>query len=379
MKQCILSVDGKFEIVNSKFLDLFELQEDELYSADFDMSKYLPQNNLNELNKNTSGTNKESTTSFEITVTTKTGIEKDVEVSLSYLNYNGKIAAQGVVRDLTKIKKQETQIRHLQKMESIGTLAAGIAHEINTPSQFVSDNLSFLRDSFGEIKPILAALKDLEGFSNGFEEFNKLIENTDIEYLQEEIPLAIDQSIDGVKRIASIVGAMRDFAHTGPKDKVSADIHKIIETSITLSKNAWKYIAEIETNFEENLPSIICQPNDLNQVIVNMIVNSSHAMEDKFKDVENMKGKIEIQTTLSDNNIVILIKDNGAGMPEKVIKRIFDPFYTTKDVGKGTGQGLAIAYDIIVTKHGGDIEVSSEEGVGTEFVIKLPLEPPTKN
>lgn len=374
-----LSVDGKFEIVNSKFLDLFELNEVELYSSEFDLDNYIPKSSLTDIieKREKSLDKNESTTSFEITITTKSGIEKEVEVSLSYLNYNGKVAAQGVVRDLTKVKKQETQIRHLQKMESIGTLAAGIAHEINTPSQFVSDNLSFLRDSFNEIKPILSALKNLDARPNSSEEFNNLIENTDIEYLQEEIPLAIDQSIDGVDRIAGIVGAMRDFAHTGPKDKVSADIHKIIQNSITLSKNTWKYIAEIETKFADDLPPLVCQANDINQVIVNMLVNSSHALEDKFGDVDDMKGKIEIKTNCTEDHIILEIKDNGLGMPEKVIKRVFDPFYTTKDVGKGTGQGLAIAYDIIVTKHGGDIEVSSEEGVGTQFIIKIPIDQPT--
>lgn len=375
-----LLVDGKFEIVNSKFLELFEITEEELYSPDFNLFDYMPSNEKANINNrhNKAIEGKEVATTYEMTVTTKTDIEKEVEVSVSYLNFNGKVAAQGVVRDLTDIKKQETQIRHLQKMESIGTLAAGIAHEINTPSQFVNDNLSFLKDAYKDLLPILNTFKDIDNIDSNSAELKQAIESADLDYLKEEIPIAIDQSLDGVQRIASIVGAMRDFAHNGPKDKVSVNIHKIIKNSITLSKNTWKYIAEIETDFDDNLQTIVCQPNDINQVIVNMIVNSSHAMESKFGSSDTIQGKINIKTINREDKIEIVVNDNGSGMPEKVIKRIFDPFYTTKEVGKGTGQGLAIAYDIIVTKHGGEIEVVSQEGEGTTFTIKLPVDQPTE-
>lgn len=376
-----LLVDGKFEIVNSKFLELFEVTEEELYSPDFNVFDYMPSDDRKKIrnrHEKVSEGAEEAATTYQMTVTTKTDVEKDVEISVSYLNFNGRVAAQGVVRDLTDIKKQETQIRHLQKMESIGTLAAGIAHEINTPSQFVNDNLSFLKDAYKDLIPILNTIKDADNIHNNSAFLKQAIESADLDYLKEEIPMAIDQSIDGIQRIASIVGAMRDFAHTGPKDKVSVNVHNIINNSITLSKNAWKYVAEIGTDFDDNLQTIVCQPNDINQVIVNMIVNSSHAMESKFSSSETLQGKINIKTINKEDHIEIVVKDNGSGMPDKVIKRIFDPFYTTKDVGKGTGQGLAIAYDIIVTKHGGDIEVVSEEGEGTTFTIKLPVDQPTE-
>ncbi len=165
---------------------------------------------------------------------------------------------------------------------------------------------------------------------------------------------------------------MRDFSHSGPRERVAADLHKLINNSITISKNAWKYIATIETDYDESIQPITCLASDLGQVVVNMIVNSSHALENKFKDSGTVEGKILVKTQNKNDYVEIIISDNGSGMPAKVKKRVFDPFFTTKEVGKGTGQGLAIAYDIIVDKHNGSISVESEENEGTTFTIHLP-------
>jgi len=376
-----LMIENKFELVNSKFLEICEIKdEEELYDSQFNFIDFLSDESKKIINDRKVKLKKGEPVSkvFELSIITLNDTEKEVEISVSNLNYNGKTVTQGVMRDLTEIRKQETQIRHLQKMESIGTLAAGIAHEINTPSQFVNDNLSFLRDAYLDIQPIINFSQEIENDPNSFTKLKNIVKEVDLDYLQEEIPMAIDQSLDGVKRIAKIVGAMRDFSHSGPKDKISADLHEIINNSITLSKNAWKYIAEIEKEFDEALPAIICQPNDINQVIVNMIVNSAHAMEAKFSNNESIAGKIKIKTINYPGTIEVNLSDNGSGMSEKVKKRIFDPFYTTKDVGKGTGQGLAIAYDIVVTKHGGNIEVESEEEEGTTFRITLPKNRPVE-
>jgi two-component system, NtrC family, sensor kinase len=370
-----LKIGEKFEVVNTKFLELLEITEEEVYNDNFDLNNFLieSKNFASESEQNINNDDLHSNI-FQLNLITKNGLEKEVEISLSFLNFKGSMAEQGIIRDLSNIKKQETQIRHLQKMEAIGTLAAGIAHEINTPSQFVNDNLTFMKDAYKDIQPIFQLINKIENKDEWFSDIAKLAKSVDLEYLQEEIPNAIDQSLDGIKRIANIVGAMRDFTHTGPKDKVSADVHRIIQNSITLSKNTWKYIAEIETEFDDTIPNIICQPNDLNQVIINMIVNSSHAMEDKFAGSETLQGKIKIKTVNQNDKVEIFISDNGIGMSEKVMKRIYDPFFTTKDVGKGTGQGLSIAYDIIVTKHKGEIDVKSEVGIGTTFKITLPID-----
>lgn len=371
-----LKIGESYELVNIKFLEILEISQEEVYEQNFNLNRYLsPESKIIILEREEKIKNGEQPpNTFQLDLITKSGLRKDVELSVSYLNFNGSLAEQGIIRDLTNIKKQETQIRHLQKMEAIGTLAAGIAHEINTPSQFVNDNLTFMKDAYKDILPIFQLINKSEDMQACLTEIENLAKNVDLEYLQEEIPNAIDQSLDGIKRIAKIVGAMRDFAHSGPKDKVYADLHKIIQNSIILSKNAWKYIAEIETEFDETIKNIYCQPNDLNQVIINMIVNSSHAMEDKFEGSETLQGKIKIKTVNQNKNVEIYISDNGAGMSENVMKRIYDPFYTTKDVGRGTGQGLAIVFDIIVTKHNGEIEVKSKEGIGTDFKITLPVD-----
>lgn len=376
-----LMIENKFELVNSKFLDILQLPEEVIFKHNFNISDYLTDESklLLKEREDKIAVGEDVPKVYILSLASESGEQKDVEVSVSYLNFNGKTAIQGIVRDLTEVRKQETQIRHLQKMEAIGTLAAGIAHEINTPSQFVNDNLTFLKETFQELTPILNFNNKITENQNEINTLVELVEEADLDYLLEEVPSAIDQSLEGISRIANIVGAMRDFAHTGPKDKISANLENIISSSITLSKNAWKYIAEIETNFDKSIPNIVCQPNDLNQVIVNMIVNSSHSMENKFENKDSLEGKIIISTFEKNENVEITISDNGLGMPEKIVKRIFDPFFTTKDVGKGTGQGLAIAYDIIVNKHNGDIKVNSEDGVGTTFLITLPIDQRTDN
>lgn len=371
-----LIIDRKFEIVNQKFLDLLEITQEELSLPGFNMFNFISnesRNILKQRSKNIKlGNNIPQ--KYELILITKNGNEKEVEISETFLEFNGKIATQGVVRDLTKIRKAETQIRHLQKMEAIGTLAAGIAHEINTPSQFVNDNLSFLKDVNQELAPIYKFLSNLNINSGTIEELKQIIDKIDIDYLLSEVPIAIEQSIDGIQRIAKIVAAMRDFSHAGPKEKVAADLHKLINNSFTISRNAWKYIAEINKDFDETIPPIVCLASDLGQVFVNIIINAAHALEEKFHDSDTIQGRIDIKTKNKGENVEIVFSDNGAGMTPKVQKRIFDPFFTTKEVGKGTGQGLAIAYDIIVDKHNGNIEVESEKNIGTKLIITLPKE-----
>ncbi len=369
-----LLVGHKFEIVNSKFLELLEITEEEVNSPTFDMLNFIAEESkpmiINREERKAKG--EKVPHKYEMILLTKSGIEKEVEVSVSYLDFKGKTATQGVVRDLTEIRRRETQIRHLQKMEAIGTLAAGIAHEINTPSQFISDNLSFLQNAVKDLEVVFKYLSNLNTQEENFDTLNNIVKELDIEYLTEEIPIAINQSKEGIERIANIVGAMRDFSHSGPKYKIATDLHKLIQNSITISRNAWKYVAEINKEFDETIPLIICLASDLGQVIVNIIVNAAHAIENKFHDSDTLQGKILIQTKNKNGFVEIIISDNGTGMPEKVKKRIFDPFFTTKEVGKGTGQGLAIAYDIIVDKHKGSIEVETEENIGTTFIISLP-------
>ncbi len=267
----------------------------------------------------------------------------------------------------------EVQLRQAQKLESVGQLASGIAHEINTPIQFINDNTSFLKDAFTALHKILGKYSELTSkpqHEDGLvSEIKALEQETDINYLMQEIPQAIDQSTEGLQRISKIVRAMKEFSHPGGNDKEPADINSAIETTIDVSRNEWKYAAEMVTEFDANLNFVPVYQDEFNQVILNLIVNAAHAIEDAHRK----HGVINISTSQDVNNAIIRIQDNGAGIPDSIIQRIFDPFFTTKDVGRGSGQGLAIAYSVIVDKHGGMIDVDSTEGTGSVFTIRLPL------
>lgn len=287
----------------------------------------------------------------------------------------------GIATDLTERKILESQLQHAQKMESIGQLAAGIAHEINTPTQYVGDNTRFIRDAFIDIDSVLNKYRKLydaarvgEIDSRFVTEIEEEIGNADLEYLSEEVPKAIQQSLEGIMRIAKIVQSMKEFAHPGTKEKQAADINRAIESTVTVASNEWKYVAEIETEFDENLPPVPCYLGEFNQVILNLIINATHAIANVVGDGSAGKGKIKITTKKVNNEWAeIRIKDNGSGIPPEIQGRIFDPFFTTKEVGKGTGQGLSISHVVIVEKHQGKLDFETAIGKGTTFIISLPL------
>ena len=282
--------------------------------------------------------------------------------------------------DITDRKKFEVHLQQSQKMEAIGQLAAGIAHEINTPTQFVGDNTRFFQDAFNDLIKIIKIYRGLLNISKSSSLSNELIQTTeerveklDLDYLEEEIPVAVQQTLKGVGRIAKIVQAMKIFAHPGGEEKEPADINKAIEKTITISRNEWKYVAELITDFDKSLSFVPCFQAELNQVILNLIVNAAHAIAEANKANPAHRGTIRIRTRREDNWAKIYISDTGSGIPEEIRHKIFDLFFTTKEPGKGTGQGLAISHSVIVEKHRGAIAVESSEGKGTTFIISLPL------
>ena len=265
-------------------------------------------------------------------------------------------------------------------MASIGQLSAGIAHEINTPTQFVGDNTRFLQEAFEDLGQVLNAFEEFfhavkngESFEQLIEKVETTVEEADLEYLVEEIPKAINQTLEGVERVAKIVRSMKEFAHPGASEKAQVDINKAIESTVTVSRNEWKYVADVETDLDPDLPMVPCLAGDINQVFLNLLVNSAHAIEAAMGGKNNGKGKIRVATRKRNGWAEITITDTGTGIPESIRDRIFDPFFTTKEVGKGTGQGLSIAYNIVVEKHGGIIDFESTEGEGTTFMVRLPL------
>ncbi len=286
-----------------------------------------------------------------------------------------------IFQDITEKQKNEAQTALSQKMEAIGQLAAGIAHEINTPIQYIGDNLRFLSKAFSRYSETLDAYQLLAA-----EHVGKVVTQENVSRLEElgrnnkipryiqEIPTAIGEALDGIERVRKIVLAMREFSHPSEREKKLADINHGIETTVTISRNEWKYCADVELNLDHELPLIICQIDEINQVILNMIVNAAQAIQEKFPVGSGLKGKITISTFQRDSNISITVEDCGAGIPAEIQDRIFDPFFTTKGIGRGTGQGLSVAQNIIVKKHRGAISVDSKVGEGTKFTISLPID-----
>lgn len=270
-----------------------------------------------------------------------------------------------------------------QKLESIGQLAAGIAHEINTPSQYVSDNSIFLKEAFESLKQInelngllVDQIKCSGDTCSCVQKIEAKMTELDSNFLWDEIPQAIDQVQDGIRRVSEIVKSMQQFAHPGNGEKIPFDMNKAVQNALTISRNEWKYIAQVKMELAECLPEIPVFPGEVNQVILNMIINASHAIAQRQEGELNHKGWLTLRTQSADGHVQIQIQDNGAGIPQEIQNRIFDPFFTTKPVGKGTGQGLALAYSCVYEKHQGSIEVQSTVGQGTTFTINLPLVDP---
>jgi signal transduction histidine kinase len=285
-----------------------------------------------------------------------------------------------IVRDVTQQRQLQTQLMQANKLESIGQLAAGIAHEINTPMQFIGDNLTFVQDACRAFMLLIAAYEERVQAARGrpideveHQALELLREEQDLAFFSERIPHSVETALEGVKRVATIVNAMKEFAHPGKVEKSACDLNKEFETTITISANVWKYVAEMERNFDPHLPAVKCHANEINQVLLNLIVNASHAIGDAVGDGSNGRGLIRVSTSARDGYAELRVSDSGTGIPVAARSRIFDPFFTTKEVGRGTGQGLAIARNTVVEKHGGTIDFETELGKGTTFIVRLPL------
>lgn len=265
-------------------------------------------------------------------------------------------------------RSYQLELTRSQRLGSVGQLAAGIAHEINTPIQFVGDNTRFLHNTFDEIREIFSRLE-----AHPEKTVNELISTEDLEDLTKEIPVAIDQSLAGLGRVSEMVRSIKAFSHPGSPTKEETDINVMLRDTITLARNEWRYFAEVDFQLEEKLPRVACYPSDLSQVILNLIVNAAHAIQDKIGRDPIRKGQIGVVTRNQGSALVIQISDSGIGMSDEVLQKVFEPFFTTKEFGRGTGQGLSIAYDIIVHKHGGKLTCQSKPGVGSCFIISIPL------
>jgi signal transduction histidine kinase len=275
-------------------------------------------------------------------------------------------------------ERVEQDLRQAQKLEAVGRLAAGVAHEINTPVQFVGDSIHFLRDATNDLMGVVERLRTVEqAVMSGAPALEAAIlaraaeEAADLPYIVENVPKAFDRAVDGLSRVTTIVRSMKEFAHPDRKEMAPVDLNRALLATLAIARNEYKYVAELETDFEE-LPAVTCRIGELNQALLNMIVNAAHAISDVVKGT-NERGRLVIKTWREDDDALIAIRDTGSGIPDAIRDRVFDPFFTTKPVGQGTGQGLAIARAVIVEKHRGQLSFMSEPGNGTTFLIRLPI------
>lgn len=317
----------------------------------------------------------------------KDGSSFPVEYSSQPIREGDRITGQVITfRDISVRRMLEAKLRQAQKMESIGQLAAGIAHEINTPTQYIGDNICFVQEAFKELTPLLQACLQIRKRALAEDAISPeqlaaicdAVRNTDLEYLCEDIPRALAEAMDGVRGVSKIVKSMKEFSHPAAQAKQVVDFNRCVESTVTVCRNEWKYVADMELDLDPQLPPVYCSPGEMNQVLLNLIVNAAHAIGEKLSGVENGRGRIKVSTRCRDDWLEIRVSDTGTGIPESIRDRIFDPFFTTKPVGKGTGQGLAITHSIVVEKHGGTIDFETTPGEGTTFIVRIPIREPER-
>jgi signal transduction histidine kinase len=311
---------------------------------------------------------------------------KDRNIELGQANRQLKEQTASLTETLRRLEREtaqreraEIELRQAQKLQAVGQLAAGIAHEINTPAQFIGDSLHFLAESFRaqleltiKYQDVLRTLIGTPGLDRVVQALKEAEEVADHSYVKENAPTAFDRALDGIARISTIVRAMKEFAHPDQREKSPADLNRALETTLTIARSEYKDVAEVETDFGE-IPQVLCHLGDLNQVFLNLLVNATHAIADAV-GTSGSKGRIRVSSRREDRAVRIEISDTGCGIPEGIRDRIFEPFFTTKEVGRGTGQGLAIARSVVVERHGGSLTFESEVGKGTTFTVVLPID-----
>jgi signal transduction histidine kinase len=269
---------------------------------------------------------------------------------------------QQLREDIERRKQLEMELSQAEKLRAVGQLASGIAHELNTPIQYVSDNVVFLEKSFETLSAYIAW---------GMEQVEDRRQRQKLEFIRDNVPSAFEAAIEGCRRVTEIVSAMKIFAHPDGTEFAYADLNRGLSSTLAVARNAVKYQAEVHLDLGE-LPDVECRIGDLNQVFLNLIINAAHAVGDKQGDSGQL-GNIWLSTRVSGERVVVEVRDDGSGIPEAIQGRIFEPFFTTKEVGTGTGQGLAISRSIVTEKHGGALTFSTSPGQGTTFRVELPI------
>jgi PAS domain S-box-containing protein len=309
-------------------------------------------------------------------VRTKAGQHVPVLLSATLLGTDEGAAVVCVAIDLSERKKLETELLHAHKLESIGRLAAGLAHEINTPIQFISDSVRFARDAILDLAPVHRGYRKLKVSAQAVPELEEVLAEltqidaiADVTFLLDQLPGALERALEGLQRVAGIVRATKDFAYPTTRERRTANINKALTSTLTIGRSEYAELADIELDLGE-LPLVPCHIGELNQVFLNLVINAAHAIQDRRR---GGRGRISIRTRVEGAHVVVSVGDDGDGVPEAIKNLIFDPFFTTKEVGRGSGQGLSIAHSVVVERHGGSLSFETAIGQGTTFFVRIPL------
>jgi PAS domain S-box-containing protein len=371
--------NGRFVLVNDAMCTIVGRSRDRLLGQDDDIFPEEQAAIFREIDAKVLETGAESVNEEALSNLSSGAVRTILTRKTRYIDPAGKRFLVGVIRDITDRKQLEAELGQARKLEAVGQLAAGIAHEINTPTQYVGDGVHFLKEAFEGYRRLadhyrraVEVLATAGGHEALVGDIRETEQDIDLTYLEANVPSSFNSCEDGISRISTIVRAMKEFAHPDQKEKAPADLNQALRTTLAIAKNEYKYVADITTEFGE-LPAVFCYVGDLNQVFLNLIVNAAHAIGDVVGP-RGGKGTIRIRTSREGDMVRIDIADTGSGIPESIRHRVFDPFFTTKEVGKGTGQGLAIARTTVVAKHRGSLTFETEVGKGTTFTIRLPMD-----
>ncbi len=300
--------------------------------------------------------------------------------TVSALEMDGRKYLLDSILDIRRRKALERRVLQARKMESVGRLAAGVAHEINTPLQFLGDNLRFLKDAVGGLFKAVEKAKELIGGAGeeGLEKFRECLEECDLGFLEEEVPGALDQSLEGLGRVKEIVDALRSFAEPGKGRKEPVDVNEEIRKAIVLSQGQWRGAVEVETDLAPDLPRVSGYSAEIQETFLILLSNAAQAVKARMdqEDARERTGRIRVKSRLVEGAVEVQVEDEGTGIPEQLREQVFNPFFSTKGVGIGSGKGLAYAQSVVSGAHGGEIFFETEEGKGTTFTVRLPLGSP---
>ncbi|MFQ5738923.1 MAG: PAS domain S-box protein [Acidobacteriota bacterium] len=382
-----VSLEGQFCFFNESLCEILGYSKNELIDMNWRQIASGDESSRRLLGAFNQVYRSDTSATADCEISRKDGMKGIVEVSISLVkdDRGSPIGFRGIARNITQRRMMEAQLSQVRKLESIGQLAAGIAHEINTPVQYIGDNICYLERSFKKLSGALESYRkrlddakhcaSLDDLANRFKPVGQTV---DLDNLMKEIPQALRESLEGISRVTEIVRSMRELAHPDTLEKQAVDLNQTVQNCITVARNEWKYVAEMVTHLDPQLPPILCSSGKINQVVLNLIINAAHAISDVVEDGAKEKGTIQVTTRHHDGWAEVHISDTGPGIPKEIQERVFDPFFTTKEVGLGTGQGLALAHNIVVKQHDGTIRFETEVGKGTTFIIRLPLRCPTR-